>query len=382
MKKGIVALAAGTFALGMAEYVMMSILPDLARDFNVSITEAGHLISAYALGVCVGAPLVAIFMRNMPLRLILLILIGVYLAGNLMFATAHSFSTGLIARFISGLPHGAYFGTGTIVASRLMPDKQATGVALMVLGMTVANLAGIPLGSFIANSFDWRWIFFFNAAFGAVTILMIRLLIPRQAPLPHTHIKESFMFMKKREPWVLTAATLFCQGGAFAMYSYVSPVMNHAGLVQAHIPVFMIIVGAGMCVGNYLGGSLSDRFSPSVVAKWVAITMTLALIATYFDSFSMLLTGTSVLLVATCLFALSSPMQLLLVENSPGGQLMGGAMVQVAFNLGNAIGAFAGGLPIAAGYQPQSSAIVGAALSFISIGIMIYFIKRAGQVAK
>ncbi|MDE6704189.1 MAG: MFS transporter [Muribaculaceae bacterium] len=376
MKKGIVALALGTFGLGMTEYVMMSILPDLSHDFNVSIAEAGHLISAYAIGVCIGAPLVAVFLRNWRLKHILMLLMVFYVIGNLLFASGSTFMTGIVGRFISGLPHGAFFGAGSIVASRLMPDKQTTAVALMTLGMTIANLVGIPIGSYVANTFNWRWIFYFDAVWGVVTFCSIWWLIKDMGALPKTTIKGEFKFLKRMAPWLLIIATVLCQGGAFAMYSYVSPIMSEAGLAMKYMPVMMIIVGAGMCLGNYYSGVVSDRISPEKTTLIVAIVMTAALILTSVDTFSIWTAGTTVVVGATMLFALSSPMQLMLIEYSPGGELMGGAMVQVAFNLGNALGAYFGGLPISAGFRPEASSVVGAVMTAMSIIVILYFIHR------
>lgn len=381
-KKGLAALAFGTFALGMTEYVMMSILPDLAHDFGVTVPKAGHLISAYAVGVCVGAPLVAIFLRNWKLNHILLLLMAVYAAGNLMFAAAPGFSTALIGRFVAGLPHGAFFGTGSIVAGRLLPDKPTTAVALMTLGMTVANLVGIPVGSYIANTFNWRWIFYFNTVFGLVTLGTIALSIRQIGSLPRTSVKGEFQFLRHLAPWILIVTTILCQGGAFAMYSYVTPIMNHAGLALRYIPLLMIVVGIGMCLGNYYSGILSDRYSPAYIVLWVAVIMTLSLVATAFDTFSIWTAGVSIVIAASCLFALSSPMQLMLIEYSPGGELMGGAMVQVAFNLGNAIGAYLGGLPITAGHAPESASLVGAALAGLSVITTLFFLRRYSSVQK
>lgn len=376
MKKGLLALAFGTFALGMTEYVMMSILPDLAHDFHVTVPQAGHLISAYAIGVCVGAPLVAIFLRNWKLNRILLLLMAVYAVGNFVFASASDFAIGLAGRFIAGLPHGAFFGTGSIVASRLMPQKQTTAVALMTLGMTIANLVGIPIGSYVANNFDWRWIFYFNSLWGIMTLGTIALFIKGIGSLAHTGVKSEFRFLRSVAPWILILTTILCQGGAFAMYSYVTPIMTHAGLALKYIPVLMIAVGAGMCLGNYFSGILSDRYSPTTIVLWVAIIMTLSLLATYVDTFSIWTASTSVIVATSCLFALSSPMQLLLIKYSPGGELLGGAMVQVAFNLGNAIGAYLGGLPITAGHVPETSSLVGTVLALGSVFMILIFIKR------
>lgn len=376
MKKGILALSFGTFGLGMTEYVMMSILPDLAHDFSVTIPEAGHLISLYALGVCVGAPLTAIFLRNWKLQHILFLLMGIFALGNVWFASSSGFADGLVARFVSGIPHGAFFGTGSIVASRLMPNRQNTAIALMTLGMTVANLVGIPLGSFIANTLNWRWIFYFNAVWGAATFLMILLFVKNIGGLKHSNIKSTFQFLKKPAPWILIVFTLLCQGGCFSMYSYLSPIMHTAGLSQERIPLFMIFVGGAMCLGNYLSGVLADKYSSQRISLWVAVVMTAALLATYFDVISFWLAGFTIMIAAACLFALSSPMQLLLLKYSPGGELLGGAMVQIAFNLGNAIGAFAGGLAITRTGEPQSSSIVGMVLAGVSIFVMLSFIRK------
>lgn len=376
MKKGLLALALGTFGLGMTEYVMMSILPDLARDFNTGISQAGHLISAYALGVCVGAPAVAVTLRNWPLKRILLLLMAVYALGNLAFASSPTFATALTARFLTGLPHGAFFGAGSIVASRLMPARATTAVSLMTLGMTVANLGGVPLGSFVANNLDWRWIFYFNAAWGALTFAAILGLVRHTGALARTTLSGEFRFLRSPAPWILIAATVLCQGGAFAMYSYVSPIAGHAGIALSKMPLLMMTVGAGMCIGNYLSGMISDRFTPGRTALAVAVVMTAALVATWLDNHSPAATVATITLAATMLFALSSPMQLLLIKYSPGGELMGGAMVQVAFNLGNAIGAYFGGVAIAHSQAPGTASLTGAAMAAASVFVMLAFLRR------
>ena len=171
MKKGLYALSFGTFGLGIAEFIMMSILPDVAAGFDISLSEAGHLISAYALGVCVGAPLVVVVARSWPLRTILLALVGLFVVGNLLMALSADYWMGLCARFVSGLPHGAYFGVGSIVASRLAEKgKSTSAVAIMIMGMTIANLFGVPAGNFLGHFLSWRLVFVIAALWGGVTI--------------------------------------------------------------------------------------------------------------------------------------------------------------------------------------------------------------------
>lgn len=380
MKRGLFALSLGTFGLGITEYVMMSILPDLANGLGVSITQAGHLISSYALGVCAGAPLFAVLMRNMPLKKGLLLLMVLYVIGNLAFALSPGYYFALASRFVAGLPHGAYFGTGALVASRIVSkDKATSAVAMMVMGMTVANLVGIPAGSIIGNMLSWRYIFLFTTLWGIVTFYMLHRLVPDIGSLPKSNIKSQFRFLKSILPWLLIFTTMLCNGGIFCMYSYVSPLMSEAGMNVAYMPGLMVLVGGGMCLGNYLGGVMGDRYTPPRTVQYIAITMVIALVSIFFVASNEYLTAMAVVLSATCLFAVSPAMQLLLIEYSPGGELMGGAMVQMAFNFGNALGAYFGGLPIAAGYEAKWSSLVGAAFSLLGVGFILYFKFRAGK---
>lgn len=377
MKRGLFALSLGTFGLGITEYVMMSILPDLAKGLDVSIVQAGHLISAYALGVCVGAPLFAVFLRNASMKRGLLLLMVAYIVGNLAFAVSPSYISALASRFIAGLPHGAYFGTGALVASRIVPGEKATSaVAMMVMGMTVANLAGIPIGSMIGNLLNWRYIFIFTTVWGVLTFIMLHKWVPDIGSLPKSSIKSQFRFMKSILPWLLVATTMLCNGGIFCMYSYVSPLMSEAGMGASMMPLLMVLVGAGMCLGNYYGGKMGDRYTPSRTVQYIAVTMVAALLFIFVAASNELLTAGGVVLAATCLFAVSPPMQLLLIKYSPGGELMGGAMVQMAFNFGNALGAYFGGLPIDAGYNAGWSALVGAAFALVGTGFILYFRAR------
>lgn len=375
MNKGLYALAAGTFGLGIVEYVMMGILPDMANGLNISITQAGHLISAYALGVCAGAPLIAIFAKNRPLRQILLGLMILFITGSLLTAVSVDYWMALTARFINGLPHGSFFGVGVIVANRMAKEGKGTSaVATMVMGMTIANLLGVPLCNLIGHHLSWRIIFAFASVWGLLTVLLIVLWIPEQAPLPKTTLKGMFRFLGKPQPWLLLMATVLGNGGIFCWYSYINPLLTDvAGFSVGIIPFFMLLAGASMCIGNYLGGKLSDRYSPAVVAMYTqgVIFVSLALIFLFASNGAV-----SILLmcVATaCLFAVSSPQQQLLLQYSPGGEMMGGAMVQLAFNLGNAVGAYFGGIPIDKGIGVEYASLVGATLAFAGVAILVSF---------
>ena len=369
MKKSLIALAFGTFALGMAEFAMMSILPYVAQSLRCTIPEAGHLISAYALGVCVGAPSVVLIARKRPLHQILLGLILIYLVGNALMASCTDLHLGVLFRFVSGLPHGAYFGVGSIVADRLAPrGKSSLAIAIMSSGMTVANLIGIPTGTWLSDLVSWRAIFLFNAAWGVLTFVLLYRLVPRMAPLPNTGLKGQFRFLRSAAPWLLIATTMFGNGGIFCWYSYISPLMNRvAGFSPSEITLLMVLAGGSMCVGNLLGGRLSDRYTPGRTIQGVQACMIAGLLATFFFASSPVVAVLTLCLCTACLFGVSAPQQLLLLRFSKGGEMMGAALVQVAFNLGNALGAYCGGLPITYGLTYNYPALVG--VGFVLVGL-------------
>ena len=375
MKKGLYALSFGTFGLGIAEFIMMSILPDVAAGFDISLSEAGHLISAYALGVCVGAPLVVVVARSWPLRTILLALVGLFVVGNLLMALSADYWMGLCARVVSGLPHGAYFGVGSIVASRLAEKgKSTSAVAIMIMGMTIANLFGVPAGNFLGHFLSWRLVFVIAALWGGVTIWFIRRWVPVLPALPATNLKGQFRFLRRPEPWMLIAATMLGNGGACCWYSYVNPLMTEvSGFSVGTMPVLMLLAGASMCVGNYLGGHLSDRFTPGIVAMSMQFLMFASLLLIYFFASYGFLSALLMCVCTGCLFAVSSPQQLLLLQYSPGGEMMGGAMVQLAFNLGNAVGAYFGGLSIEHGAGLESTALIGSFFALLGTTVFLVF---------
>lgn len=374
MKKGLYALAFGTFGLGIAEYSMMGILPEVANSLSISIAEAGHLISAYAIGVCVGAPLIVLFARNWPLRKVLLALMGIFTLGCLLTIVSPNYFTTLIARFITGLPHGSFFGVGAIVANKLASEgKGSSAVATMVMGMATANLLGNPLCTLLSNYAPWRYVFLFGTLLGCITIFFILRWIPELPPMPKTNIKGIFRFLKRPEPWLLLMGTMFANGGIFSIYSYISPLLtNVSGFSPTIIPLLMVFAGAGMCIGNYLGGRFADRYSPGIVSLYISVMAMVVLILMFFFASNAILAVVLMGAATACLFGISSPQQQLCIELSPGGEMMGGAMVQLAFNLGNAIGAYAGGVVIDAHYSEEYTALAGAV--FALLGIMVYMV--------
>lgn len=377
MKKSLIALAFGTLGLGIAEFVMMGILPDVAHDFGISISQAGHFISAYALGVCVGAPML-ILARKHPLKRILLILVTLIMIGNIGAALAPNYWILLLARFVSGLPHGAYFGVGSIVAEKLADKgKGSEAVSIMVAGMTIANLFGVPLGTSLSASISWRVTFLLVGCWGMIILYYIWRWIPQVESLPDTGLKGQFRFLKSPAPWLLIGATMLGNGGVFCWYSYINPLLtNVSGFHPQSITLLMVLAGFGMVVGNLVSGRLSDKYKPGRVAATVQACICLTLLMIFFlSSISWL----SVVLMCLCtagLFALSSPQQVLLIRYSKGGEMLGAASVQVAFNLGNAIGAYSGGVALQAGLGYQYPALIGVPFAFAGFVLLTLFHKK------
>ena len=345
MKKSLIALAFGTLGLGIAEFVMMGILPDVAKDLGISIPVAGHFISAYALGVCVGAP-VLILARKHPLKHILLALVTLMMVGNTCAALAPNYWVLLLARFISGLPHGAYFGVASIVAEKLADKgKGSEAVSIMIAGMTIANLFGVPLGTSLSNSISWRVTFLLVGCWGVIILYYIWRWVPHVEGLKDTGFKGQFRFLKTPAPWLILGATALGNGGVFCWYSYINPLLTEvSGFTAESITALMVLAGFGMVVGNLVSGRLSDRYTPGKVGTTVQAMICIVLLLIFFLSPYPWLSALLMCLCTAGLFAVSSPEQVLIIRVAKGGEMLGAACVQVAFNLGNAIGAYVGGL--------------------------------------
>lgn len=383
MKKALVTLALGTFGLGVTEFVMMAILPFIAADFGVSIAEAGHLISSYALGVCVGAPLMVAFMRTWRLKKIVVLLMCVYFLASIAMAFSPEYYTMLAMRFMAGLPHGAYFGVASIIADRLSNGrKSATAVAIMCSGMSVANLIGIPFGTFICQVASWRYIFIFSALWGLATLLSIWRFIPSMDALPDIGARGQFRFLKSLAPWLLIAATLLGNGGIFCYFSYYAPLLtDHSCISVTLLPLMSVIAGAGMVVGNLTGGVLSDKIGPGHTGRLLQIIMFISLLSIFLFSHIAWLSVVLMCMTTFCLFGVGSPQQLLLLRFSKGGDLLAGCMVQLAFNFGNAVGAYLGGIPLAEGYTYNYTAMPGIIMTAIGIICYTVFCHRYEKLA-
>ena len=375
MKKSLIALAFGTLGLGIAEFVMMGILPDVAKDLGISIPVAGHFISAYALGVCVGAP-VLILARKHPLKHILLAVVTLMMVGNTCAALAPNYWVLLLARFISGLPHGAYFGVASIVAEKLADKgKGSEAVSIMIAGMTIANLFGVPLGTSLSNSISWRVTFLLVGCWGVIILYYIWRWVPHVEGLKDTGFKGQFRFLKTPAPWLILGATALGNGGVFCWYSYINPLLTEvSGFTAESITALMVLAGFGMVVGNLVSGRLSDRYTPGKVGTTVQAMICIVLLLIFFLSPYPWLSALLMCLCTAGLFAVSSPEQVLIIRVAKGGEMLGAACVQVAFNLGNAIGAYVGGLAISGGYRYP--ALAGVPFAMVGFILFLTFYKK------
>lgn len=377
MKKSLIALAFGTLALGMTEFLMMGILSDVAADLNITIPEAGHLVSAYALGVAFGATLLAVASRFRP-KNILLFLVSLVFLGALLSTLAPSYGIFLVARFVSGLPHGAYFGVASIMAVRLADEGHKAGaVSIMVAGMTVANLFGVPLGTALCSHISWRAPFILVMFYSLLVFYYIWKWVPQLDPTPSNGMKGQFRFLKSGAPWLILAGTLLGNGSVFCFYSYVTPILTtDSGIRPEYMSMIMVAAGFGMVVGNLTGGKLSDRYTAGRVSAAMLLVSALSLAAIFFFAQNAVAAVAFTIMAVFGMFAMGGPQQYLIIRHAPGGEMLGGACIQMAFNMGNAVGAFLGGLPIAAGLADRYAALVGAPMALVATVLMAVFFMK------
>ncbi len=378
MKKSLVALAMGSFVLGFAEFVMMGILPVVAEGVDVSVAWAGNFITAYAVGVCAGAAML-VAGRRVPPRNLLVLFMAICLAGNALAAISGDPTMLLVARFVSGLPHGAYFGTATLAAKMLAdPGREGAAVSTMVLGQTLANTVGVPAGTLLAGAFSWHAAFVFAAAWAAAALALIVHWVPRLDPIPDAGLAGQFAFLKAPGPWLILGAVLLGNTGVFCWWSYVSPwAVSMGGFAEAAVPGLLVLAGAGMVVGSTLGGRVGDRLTPGVAAALGQSMTGLGLLLLFLFGHGPIACCLFMFLCSVGLFFVSSPQQILMVEvGQGGGELLGGACVQIAFNGGNAIGAQVGQAVLNTGAPCNWLGLAGVPFNVVAVVLLALFAVR------
>ena len=378
MKKGLIALAAGAFALGFAEFVLMGIITNVAAGVGVTVPEAGGFISAYAIGVCFGT-LILVFGHSIAPKRLLMAFMLLCFVGNAMAALAPSAGMLTVARFISGMPHGAFFGTATI-AARAMADKGQEGraVAVMVLGQTLANTIGVPFGTLLAGMVSWRAAFVFVAIWALCSLLLIWRLVPQIEAVADAGLAGQFRFLGKPGPWIVLGAVFLGNTGIFCWWSYVSPWLETVGGWSATmLPALLVLAGLGMIVGSQLGGRAGDRLTPGWASAIGQGSACVAMLLIYAFSGSQVTSAALMVLCCCGLFFPSSPQQLAMVEVGQGsGEMIGSACVQVAFNGGNAVGAQIGQAVLNSGAAYNVPALAGAPITAGAMALLALYALR------
>lgn len=382
MNKALIALAIGGFGIGMTEFVIMGILPNIAEDLNITIPQAGHFISAYALGVVVGAPLLTGIAGKWPAHRILMLLMVWFTIFNTLSAFAESYSTLMAARFLSGLPHGAFFGIGAVVAGKLAkPGKSAQAIATMFTGLTVANVLGVPLGTYLGQNFSWGVSFLAVGIVGVLAVLSVKFWMPELPKSSSNGFKKDARVFRRGELWMVFFLTTIGTGGFFAWYSYIAPIItNVAGHPEEMVSYVMILAGVGMVVGNLLGAKLAEKFAPINAVVITLIIMVFLLIGNTYLAGDKMAVLVMTFLISAFSFCLATPIQMAMISTAKGSEMLGSSLNQSAFNMGNASGAYFAGLPIAMGYGITSATLVGAAMAgagvFIAAAIIVMRRKR------
>jgi len=369
IKRSLAPLALGGFGIGMTEFVMMGILPDVANGLHITIPQAGYLISAYACGVVVGAPTLVSMLGHKPPRSVLILFMLMFLVFNGLSALAPNFASLLLLRFLAGLPHGAFFGVGAVVATRLAEKgKEAAALASMFSGLTIANVIGVPAGTWLGHHMSWRIVFLIVAAIGLATVVMLKKVVPDIAGTPGAGLRQDLQIFRRASLWLALGITSIGTGGFFAWLSYIAPLLTDVTHFHADmIPLIMTVVGVGMTVGVNVGGKLADRVPPLRAILILLMSMVCLLGLNAVLASSQVAMITLAFLVGANALALGPPIQMLLIENSREAEMLGSSLGQSGFNIGNALGAFLGGIPLTLGYSYASPLWVAAGLALAGV---------------
>lgn len=376
-------LLLGGLALGMTEFMPMGLLPDMARALGITIPQAGHLLSAYAIGVVVGAPVLVGIGNAYPPRRVLVVLMGLFGLFNALFALAPTYELLFATRLLAGLPHGAFFGLGAVVAAQLArPGRAASAVATMFAGLTVANVVGVPLGTWLGHVTHWRVPFALVAAIAWLAAWRIRVRIP---PLEATHeggVGAALRLFLAPRLWPVVGISAIGTGGLYAWISYIAPMVTEV----THLPArdlswVMMLAGLGMALGNWLGGRIADRMAPLRATALLLALMVLCSLAVAACAPWRVPTLVLTFVTGAVAFSVIAPLQMVMIEQAPSARTLASAMIQSTSNVGNALGAWLGGLVIAAGRGYTAPLHVGAALAAVGVLLALALLVRARKAA-
>ncbi|MFC8826414.1 MFS transporter [Streptomyces sp. NPDC057137] len=373
MPLALLALAIGAFGIGTTEFVIMGLLPDVAADFGVSVPHAGFLVTGYALGVMVGAPLMTALGTRMSRKNMLMLLMGLFIVGNVISAVAPVFAVMLVGRVVASLAHGAFFGIGSVVAAELVaPEKKAGAISMMFTGLTVANVVGVPLGTFVGQSAGWRVTFFIVAALGVAGLVGVAKLVPDTPKPQGVRLRHELAAFKHVQVLLAMAMTVLGFGGVFAAITYIAPMMTDvAGYAESSVTWLLVLFGLGMVAGNLIGGKFADRrLMPMLFTALGGLTVVLALFTA--GAHNKMTAAVAVFLIGALGFATVPPLQKRVLDYAHGAPTLASAVNIGAFNLGNALAAWLGGVVIAAGFGYTAPNWVGAALAASALVLAVF----------
>ncbi|WDS37022.1 MFS transporter [Pseudoxanthomonas sp.] len=386
MPAALYALTIGAFGIGTTEFVLMGLLQQVASDLGVSIPAAGMLISGYALGVFVGAPVLTLATAKLPRKAVLVALMAIFTLGNLACALAPDYTMLMAARVLTSLAHGTFFGVGAVVATSLVPaERKASAISIMFAGLTVATLLGVPAGAWLGLHFGWRATFWAVAAIGVIALAVVAWWVPASAGAGRAvHWREEVAVLGRRQVLLALAMTVLGYAGVFAVFTYIQPLLVEVtGFSQAAVSPVLLVFGVGMIVGNLLGGRLADRRpTPTLIGSLVALAVVLVLMTFVLHSQIAMIAFVGLLGVAA--FATVAPLQLRVLDQAQGaGQNLASSLNIAAFNLGNALGAWVGGVVVASALGLPATPWVAALITSVGLVIALLSVRaeRRGAVA-
>lgn len=373
MPLGLVALAIGAFGIGLTEFVIMGLLPEVAADFRVSEAAAGWLISGYALAVVVGALVLTAATTRLPRKPVLLGLVVLFIAGNVLTAIAEDYSLAMIGRILAALCHGAFFGIGSVVAASLVdPEKKAGAIAIMFTGLTAANVLGVPFGTFLGQQLGWRATFWAISVIGVLAFIGIAALVPvLRSPEERISIRGELQAFRSGQVWLSLLVTVLAYGGMFGAFTYIAYTLTEvSGFASTTVPWLLVLFGAGLVVGNWLGGRLADRSIDGTLVVFIAaLVVILALFGLLAGS--PIATIVALFLMGGFGFGTVPGLQSRIMNYAGTAPTLASGANIGAFNVGNALGAWAGGVGIAAGLGYTSPIWIGATITAVALVVMI-----------
>lgn len=340
-------LAIGAFAIGMTEFVIMGLLPNVARDFGVSVSQAGQLITGYALGVAIGGPILVMLTIKWNRKMLLLVLMAIFIFGNIVASLSPTYGVMLASRIITSLAHGSFFGIGSILAASMVkPAYRASAMALMFMGLSLSNILGVPFGTLIGQNFGWQMTFVVIAIIGVCAFIGIIFFVPKTKPNNDASVLNELKILKEKRLWLTLAVTLFGFSSVFAYFTYISSVLIDVSHVAENlISYILIIFGVGVTLGNIIGGKLAD-WNLNKALKIIFVTFILYFILLYFVQMNGFLMVAGVFFFGLIGFSMSPSLQFKSTLISQDAPTLASTLNQSAFNLGNALGAFLGGVVV------------------------------------